>query len=186
MRSHVSRRQTKRKPIPKLSHEQAVEQLVEYEFGRLSPTMNAAVEAHVRSCAICQRQGLNHAATEKRQIERHIRHLKPARRRLTKRGRIFILVLLLLVIGQLAVIRISQGGLLGNHDGGTGPTPTQSLPTATPQALTPTQTFAQSSAGGDLAYSHGGKAVSGIVEQSSSQTAGVWDVRSGKALSTFA
>lgn len=183
----MSRRQAKRKPVPKLSHEQAIEQLVEYEFGRLSPIMSAAVEAHVRSCPICQRQGLNHAVTEKRQIERHIRHLKPARRRLSKRGRLFILVLLLLIIGQLAIIRISQGGLLGKHSGGsTSPTPTSGASTSAPQTLAPTQTFTQSSTGGNLSFSPDGKAVAGIVDQGSGPTVGIWDAGTGKVRATFA
>ena len=187
VRSHVSRRQATRKPVPKMSHEQAVEHLVEYEFGRLSPMMNAAVEAHVRSCPICQRQGLDHAATEKRQIERHIKHLKPARRRLSKRGRFLIVLLLLLVVGQVAIIRISQGGLLGHHGGTSGATATpQSSPTAAPRALTPGRPFVQSSDGGALAFAPDGKSVVGIMDQNGVQTVGVWDVTSGKSLATYA
>ena len=183
----MSRRQATRKPVPKLSHEEAIEHLVEYEFGRLSPMMNAAVEAHVRSCPICQRQGLDHAATEKRQIERHIRHLKPARRRLSKRGRFLIVLLLLLVIGQVAVIRISQGGLLGQHGATASATSTpQNSPTATPRALKPTMPFTQSSDGGALAFAPNGKSVVGILDQSGVQTVGSWDVTTGKSLATYA
>lgn len=183
----MSRRQATRKPVPKLSHEQAVEQLVEYEFGRLSPMMNAAVEAHVRSCPICQRQGLDHAATEKRQIERHIRHLKPTRRRLSKRGRVFILLLLLLIIGQIAIIRISQGGLLGRHTGGSTATTTpQASPTASPRVLSAGKQFAQSSDGGALAVAPDGKSVVGIMDQNGVQSVVTWDVTTGKSLATYA
>jgi WD40 repeat protein len=181
----VSRRQATRKAVPKLSHEEAVGHLVEYEFGRLSPMMNAAVEAHVRSCPICQRQGLDHAATEKRQIEKRIRHLKPVRRRMSKRGRFLIVLLLLLVIGQLAIIKISQGGLLGKNVGAASPTGTTTTPTPTPRALTSTVSLAQS-LGGSVAFSPDGKSVAGIAQQQSVLTVAVWDATTGKLSSTFA
>ena len=41
----VKRREVDRRPIPRLTHEEAVGHLLEYTFGRLSPRMNAAVEA---------------------------------------------------------------------------------------------------------------------------------------------
>ena len=183
----MSRRQSTRKPIPKLSHEQAIEQLVEYEFGRLSPVMNAAVEAHVRSCPICQRQGLNHAATEKRHIERSIRHMKPARRRLSKRGRYLILILMFVIIAQVAVVEISRGGLLGNNNPASpGVTPSPSQATATPQSLTPSATLTQSSAGGAVALAPDGKSVAGIVTQGGVSSVGVWNAKTGSLTATFA
>ena len=185
VKRQVSRRQATRKAVPKLSHEEAVGHLVEYEFGRLSPMMNAAVEAHVRSCPICQRQGLDHAATEKRQIEKRIRHLKPVRHRMSKRGRIFIVLLLLLVIGQLAIIKISQGGLLGKGVGAASPTGATITATPTPRALNAMVSLAQSS-GGSVAFSPDGKSVAGVVPQESALTVGVWDATTGKVSSTFA
>jgi anti-sigma factor RsiW len=44
--------------------------MIDYHFGRLSPTMNAAVEQHVRSCEKCQAEGMAHLATEKRSAVR--------------------------------------------------------------------------------------------------------------------
>ncbi|MGH2487455.1 MAG: WD40 repeat domain-containing protein, partial [Ktedonobacterales bacterium] len=158
--------------------------LVEYEFGRLSPMMNAAVEAHVRSCPICQRQGLDHAATEKRQIEKRIRHLKPARHRMSRRGRILIVLLLLLVLGQLAIIKISQGGLLGKSLGAASPTSSTNSATPTPRALTSGVSLARSS-GGSVAFSPDGKSVAGIAQQQSILTVAVWDATTGKLSSTF-
>lgn len=108
----MNRRHADQRSTPKLSHEEAVGQLVEYTFGRLSPRMNAAVEAHVRECQICQRQGLGHAATEKRQMARRIRRLRPGKRRGMSRGtRLLIFLLLLIVIVQVVIIEALRGAL---------------------------------------------------------------------------
>jgi hypothetical protein len=108
----VNRREVDRRPIPRLTHEEAVGHLLEYTFGRLSPRMNAAVEAHVRECTICQRQGLSHAATEKREMDRRVRRIKPGRKSgMSRRVRALILVLVVIVIIQLVVIEGLRGAL---------------------------------------------------------------------------
>jgi hypothetical protein len=121
----VKRREVDRRPIPRLSHDEAVGHLLEYTFGRLSPRMNAAVEAHVRGCVICQRQGLSHAATEKRVMDRRLRRIKPGRSRgLSRRARALILVLVVIIVLQLLVIEGLRGALpfkLPFSNGGAAP-----------------------------------------------------------------
>ena len=106
-------RRVRRGRIPKLSHSEAADYLVEYHFGRLSPELNAAVEEHVRGCPLCRRDGLTHAATEKREIQRHIRRVKPTtRRRLSRRGTMILLALAVIVIAQLIVLALLHGGVI--------------------------------------------------------------------------
>jgi hypothetical protein len=106
-------RRIKRGRIPKLTHSEAANYLVEYHFGRLSPEMNAAVEEHVRGCPLCRRDGLTHAATEKREIQRHIRRVKPTfRRKLSRRGTTILLSLAVLVLVQLIVLALLHGGAI--------------------------------------------------------------------------
>ena len=108
----MKRREVDRRPIPRLNHEEAVGYLLEYTFGRLSPRMNAAVEAHVRGCVTCQRQGLSHAATEKRVMDRRLRRIKPGRGRgISRRARALILLLVLIIVLQLLVIEGLRGAL---------------------------------------------------------------------------
>jgi hypothetical protein len=106
-------RRVRRGRIPKLSHSQAADYLVEYHFGRLSPELNAAVERHVRDCPLCRRDGLVHAATEKREIQRHIRRVKPtARHKLSRRGTMILLFLAIIVLAQLIVLALLHGGVI--------------------------------------------------------------------------
>lgn len=86
-------------------------QLVDYHVGRLSREMNAAVEAHIKICPICQRRGLRQAANEKRTIQRRIQHVRPTRRLLSKRGRGFLLFLTVLLITQVIVIEFLRGSI---------------------------------------------------------------------------
>jgi hypothetical protein len=74
--------------------------MVDYHFGRLSSQMNDAVERHVRSCEICQREGLVHLATQKREAVRTVR------RGLRNRGRgvRLRLIALLAALALLAMI----------------------------------------------------------------------------------
>jgi Putative zinc-finger len=76
----VAGRESKRR-APTLSHQAVREHLVDYHFGRLSAQMNDAVERHVRACEICQREGMVHLATQKREAVRKVR------RSLRHRGR---------------------------------------------------------------------------------------------------
>src|SRR5262245_17390400 len=103
----VSPRSARRKKnIPVLSHKEVADLLVDYHFGRLSPSMNAAVEAHVRSCPNCKRQGLDHAVTEKRVIQRKLRHVRPFRHLVSRRRRPLFLLLALLVLFQLVIFEV--------------------------------------------------------------------------------
>lgn len=92
-----------RRTAARLTHEQAAEMLVDFELGRLSPRRSAAVEQHVRSCDICQKQGLGHAATERRQIIKKLDRVRPSRRMLSRRARGIILILVVALIFELIV-----------------------------------------------------------------------------------
>src|SRR5215813_2953405 len=97
---------SRKRSIPVLTHEEATQLLVEYHFGRLPPHLNAAVEAHVRACPSCRRQGIDHAVTEKRVIQRKLRHMRPLRRLLSKRRRPLLLLLMVLIVFQTAVFEL--------------------------------------------------------------------------------
>lgn len=105
----MHRRQHARPPGPKLRHEDVAARIAEYHVGRLSPAMNAAIEAHVRECPICKRQGLDRAPMEKRSVERRVRRLKPEKRLISARGRVLILVLLLIIAVQVVVLFVTRG-----------------------------------------------------------------------------
>lgn len=184
----MSRRKSQRMAMPTLSHDEAVQYLVEYRFGRLAPAMNAAVEAHVRSCRICQRQGLSHAATEKRDIARQIKRIRPGKRRITRRGRNFIVLLALLALAQLAVYQLSrsQGSpftlLFGGHSRAE-----QSAATATPtDVLAPRSTLDVASRGTvTVAVSPDGKTIAGAMLHGTTPVVVLWSASGGAAKVTL-
>lgn len=186
----MSRRKSQRMMVPKLSHDEAVQYLVEYHFGRLSPALNAAVEAHVHDCRLCQRQGLAHAATEKRDIARQIKRIRPGKRRITRRGRNFIVLLALLAIAQLGVYQltrstsISFAALFGHSGGPGGSHPIASPPAA--RTLTPRLTFDVPSRGTvALAVSPDGKMVAGSMMQGNSPAVVLWNAANGTSDTTL-
>ncbi len=91
-----------------LSHGDAVMLLVDYHFGRLSPAQTAAVEAHLRTCDVCQREGLRHAPTERREAARKSSRLRPQRQR-RSRSQTRLLLVLLLVLGAVSALAYMQG-----------------------------------------------------------------------------
>lgn len=178
----MSRRRSQRTTIAALSHDEVVQYLVEYRFGRLSPAMNAAVEAHVRTCRICQRQGLSHAATEKRDIARQIRRVRPGGRRITRRGRNFIVLLALVAIVQLGVYALTrpQGISLATLFGG-APGGARASATATPAHVLPVEaTFdAASRDTVALAVSPDGKTIAGAMRHGTTPVIVLWSVSGG-------
>jgi hypothetical protein len=92
---------------PRITHDRVVELLVDYHLGRLDPALNRAIEQHVASCPLCQIQGLAHAGTEKRVIQRRIRKAKPTRRRLiSRRGRVVLALLVVVLLAQIIVYEL--------------------------------------------------------------------------------
>ncbi|MGH2515259.1 MAG: WD40 repeat domain-containing protein [Ktedonobacterales bacterium] len=162
--------------------------LVEYHFGRLSPQVNAAVEAHIRDCKICQRQGLSHAATEKREVARQLRKVRPGgKKQISGRGRGVILFLALVAILQIGVYELSRGSgsPLGSLFGGSpakavaSPTVTA---TATPAPLTASLTYSPASANtAALALSPDGKTLAVASVAGSSPTVTLWNATTGKS-----
>ena len=174
----------KRSTLPELSHDEAMAQLVDYHVGRLSREMNAAVEAHIKACPICQRRGLRQAANEKRTIQRRIRHVRPTRRLLSKRGRGFLLFLTALVLAQIVILEVLRGAipLPGFLHGIQRVTITQSTVTSTPTpaTLASSSTFAPaSSTAGATALSPDGKTLA-TASTRGTPVILLWNVSSGK------
>jgi hypothetical protein len=109
----VRRRKTEQKRTPRITHDQVVELLVDYHLGRLRPEINRAIEAHVAHCPLCQVQGLVHTGTEKRAIQRRIRRVRPTRRRrISRRGRLILVFLLIIVLAQIALYVMLRANLI--------------------------------------------------------------------------
>lgn len=180
----------RRRTVPKLGHEAVREHLVDYHFGRLSPQMNAAVERHIQSCQICQRDGLNHLATQKREAVRLSRR-RPARRDRARPLRLLALLLTVVLLVLLVLVASSRGRHLPWSTSGTLVTPTTtSLPsptaTPTPATLAAALTFGPASSGSAaIAISPDGKwvAMSGTHNGVASIT--VWDAKSGTQAHTL-
>ncbi len=111
----MRRRKADEKRAPRITHDQVVELLVDYHLGRLSQATNRAIESHVAHCPLCQMQGLDHTVTEKRAVQRRIRKVKPKRRRLiSRRGRIIILMLVLIILAQIIAYEVVRNHLFSN------------------------------------------------------------------------
>lgn len=134
-----------------LRHDEAVQYLIDYQFGRLPRQLNSAVEAHIRDCTICQRQGLGHAATERREIARQFRKVRPSKQRLSGRGRGAILVLIVIAVLQVGVFELSRGAnsplgsLFGSHPSAAATATATATPP--PSVLTSGLTYAAASVG---------------------------------------
>jgi hypothetical protein len=107
--------------------------LVDFELGRLSARRSAAVEQHVRSCEICQQQGLGHAVTERRRIIRKLDRVRPTRRLFSRQMRGLVLILVVAVLFELVVFELltPDSALRQMLGGAPAPTPTQTQPPAT-------------------------------------------------------
>ncbi|HUY77488.1 MAG TPA: zf-HC2 domain-containing protein [Ktedonobacterales bacterium] len=177
------------RPPLRFTHAEVVAQLVEYQVGRLSPEANAAIEAHISSCAQCQREGLGHAPTEQRRARRAFKQVRGGKSWFTSRGRLIILVLAVIAIAQLTVAALTQGGdgaalarlFSGAHHAGSGSASTTPIPSLTQQ-----QTFSPSAIGTfELALSPDGRTLAAgqIIGagQNGTQTAlTFWDTTTGK------
>jgi putative zinc finger protein/WD40 repeat protein len=93
----------------RLTHEEVVERFVDYHFGRLSPTMNRAVEAHIRSCPRCKREGMNRAASERQAANRKLRRVRGGKPLLSPRARLIVLAIAVLITAQLVLMQVTRG-----------------------------------------------------------------------------
>jgi len=91
------------------THAEVVAQLVNYQVGRLSPEANAAIEAHISSCAQCKREGLDHAPTERRNAQRAFRGVRGGKPWFSSRGRLFILLLGVIAMALLVTLAFTRG-----------------------------------------------------------------------------
>jgi hypothetical protein len=167
--------------------------MMDYHFGRLSPELNAAVERHVRSCAICQREGLVHLATEKREAVRLSRRsvkVNSQKRRMTRMFELLLTVCLLLLLVPVLAIPAYRQRLpwLNFSAGAHHPRATAtSTPTPTPAPLNPTVTFAtQSSGAAAIVLSPNGKQVALATILNGAPVVSIWDAGTGKQVEALA
>lgn len=116
-----------------LRHEVVQDWLLDYAYGRLAPAQDAAVEAHVRSCAQCRAEGLGHLATERMQAMRHrSRAHNPLTTPLTVS--LSILLALLAIFAGLIIYAANRNGSFQAlfHQGGSSQGTLATVPTATP------------------------------------------------------
>lgn len=181
-----------RKGIPKLSHDAVREHLLDYHFGRLAPALNAAVELHVRSCPICQREGLGHLATQKRAAVRVTRRIR--RRRFgTPAMRLFTLLLVVTLLLLLVLISTSRGQRLPWIGSAatipkiaTALTSATAVPTPTVTTLTSSGVFGQASSGAvAAATSQDGKVVAFVTTSNGAVQVATWDAKSRSRLTTM-
>lgn len=178
-------RRITRRAIPKLSHEAVREHLLDYHFSRLSPELNAAIERHVRSCETCQREGLFHLATQKREAVRLSRRRRGPSTRRARLARFMELAFTLCLLALLALVGTARGiHLPWSSRQVATPSPTR-LPTATPVptplTLSAALTFAAASTSSvALALSPDGKSVAlAATLAGGTPVVSTWDAKSG-------
>lgn len=93
----------------RLTHEEVVEHFVDYHFGRLSPTMNRAIEAHIRSCPRCKRERMGRAAADRQAANRKLRRVRGGKPLLSPRGRLILLAIALLIAAQMVLVQVTRG-----------------------------------------------------------------------------
>ncbi len=93
----------------RFTHAEVVAQLVDYHFGRLPREVNVAIETHIDLCAQCQREGLGHAQTEQRRAQRELKRVRGGKSLFSRRGRLIILILGVLALGQITALALTQG-----------------------------------------------------------------------------
>lgn len=138
----------RRAAIPRLRHEQVAESFVDYHFGRLSPEMNIAIERHIKSCARCKREGLTNAANERRLAGRQLRGVRGGKPLIGRRGRNWIMLLLLILVMQVVIFQIANGqassmiSLLGQSNSASVVAPSSAPVTLNPSNVLPFSTEA--------------------------------------------
>jgi len=184
----VLKRGGKRRPIPRLTHEQVVESFVEYHFGRLSPEMNTAIERHVRSCQRCKREGMTNAANERKGAVRRLRGVRGGKPLLGRRARNIILILLMLLVAQVLVYQVVNGktaalvSLLNNGHAGDGGLNNPQTPAV---ALHSTNALPLITSGASaIALSADDKRLA-VAGGDGQHTVVIWDVSQSKALTTL-
>ncbi len=166
-----------------ISHETARQWVLPYFYRRLSTEQEAALEAHVRTCAHCQAEDLGHLATERM----HAMRQRPSTRQPLATPltiSLSILLVLLLVFAGLLVYSAGRNGalraLLGHasmHNGAnlnvtvtTTPSP---LPSPTPTVLTAAGTVGPASGAVTLAMAPDGVTLALATNPGSGQNGGV-------------
>jgi hypothetical protein len=161
--------------------------MMDYHFGRLSPELNAAVERHVQSCAICQREGLVHLATEKRdavRLSRRSVQIHSQKRRLVRLFELLFSVGLLLLLVPVIALPAYRQRLpwFNSHSSPHAHAPTATIaPTPTPTLLRSGVTFAAESSGSvAAALSPNGKLAALATVQNGAPVVAIWNAGTGK------
>lgn len=199
MRNAWGSKRTSVRPAPQqprpLSHADAARYSVDYHFGRLSPEINAALEAHVRTCELCQREGLLHAPTEKREVERQYSRVRPKNARSSRQRRRLLpaAVILLGCIGLVLLGSITPAaqrlGLTAIQflRSATAPSRSSSTAGSAPLSLTGTNPLP---GGAELttaiALSPDGHLLAGAQSANGALTASIWAVPGGQKIARFA
>ena len=176
----------RRAAIPRLRHEQVAESFVDYHFGRLSPEMNIAIERHVKSCARCKREGLTNAANERKLAGRRLRGVRGGKPLIGRRGRNWIMLLLLILVMQVVIFQIANGqatslvSLLSHSNNAQVGAPSSSPVTLTPSNVLPLNTGNASAIA--LAPNDTSLAVAGGDGQ---PNVAIWDITTDKPLKTL-
>lgn len=105
----ATRSRAQRQPVPRLDHDEVVARFVDYHFGRLAPEMDRAVEAHVRSCPQCQREGLRREVADRRRAQRKLAGVRGGRRRKWNLGRPLVSILMGLALVVVLVYFVTTG-----------------------------------------------------------------------------
>ena len=191
------RRLTRHPKPTTLSHKEAITHLVDYHFGRLSAPLEMAMEAHLRTCPVCQREGLRHEATEKRAALRTIRRVRGGKQRISTRGKRTLLFLAIVILVEFILLSTIEGpSAVLNTLGGVGKISalaTRTTPAASGTAdgatLKPTLTFDPLSSGAAVAAaSPDGKQVATVQRNAppaTGATVRIFSAESGKPVSSL-
>ena len=174
----LARRLSRRPRVPStLPHAEAARLLVDYHFGRLSPERSAAVEAHVRTCGTCQREGLDHAYTQQQIAMRRLDSVRATRP--TPHGRHAMLFLAAaLAIAALLSLGVAQfASWAGRVGSGT---------TSVPAALVAHMSLALSTTGAAGVTSDPSGNLLAVANVGSTATVTIWQAHSGLLVRTLA
>lgn len=169
--------------IPRLRHEQVAESYVDYHFGRLSPEMNTAIERHIKSCARCKREGLTNAASQRKQAGRRLRGVRGGKPLVGRRGRMWIMLVLLVALTQVVIYQIANGHTASLSSLLTRPNSADvSLPASKPVTLTASNSLPLNTSGATaIAVALGDKRLA-VAGGNGEHNVVIWDIAGEKAV----
>ncbi len=169
-----------------LHHDTAQRYLLDYLYGRLSPELEAAMEAHMKACPWCRSEGMGHLATERmRAMQQRSSARRAGRPAPLVIGLIALLVALVGFAGLLIGVAGHEGklGVVAARTSARTATPAvTNTPPATPTPLTLTAPANIGGAGiATLAASPDGKTLAVATNPTNGDEGGVVLYRQGKS-----